>query len=341
MDFESQMQGGSEVLSQSEVERLLAQVAEQESCVTVHKDGNDSVQQSKDSIQPYDFRHPVFLSAGELRKLRLRHEDFIRALAARLSIYLRLEFTLQMSKLQTITYQKFIESLASPTHLTLFKIEPLRGVCILEINPRLGMTMVDRLMGGPGHSVEVNHDPTEIEIALLNQAVQVILGEWSNHWQKVQELRPVLLGYENNGRFVQTAPHDTIMLALTMEARLGDCMEQIQIGFPYYTLEPLIRQLGQTVENSIHEAAQKNAPATRWNAVYDELQVPLTAEWQGLEMTARELCNLKVGDVLQLEPQLSEQVHIRVDEIPKFRGKLGTSGKKWAVEISQVLKSIK
>src|SRR5262245_16951791 len=89
-----------DVLSQSEVERLLAQVSEQEHSGVVLKASDEKEKKDKENIQPYDFRHPVFLSPGELRRLRIRHEEFIRALAARLSIYLRLEFSLQMSKLQ-------------------------------------------------------------------------------------------------------------------------------------------------------------------------------------------------------------------------------------------------
>src|SRR5258708_32883675 len=127
-----------EVLTQSEVERLLAQVTEQESSMVVHQAGGATTR-PHDAIQPYDFRNPVFLSAGELRKLRVQHEDFIEALAARLSIYLRTEFTLQMCQLETLTYQKFVETLPSQTHLTLFKVEPLRGICVLDINPRLGL----------------------------------------------------------------------------------------------------------------------------------------------------------------------------------------------------------
>src|SRR6185503_374356 len=177
MPAENEPPAGGDVLSQSEVERLLAQVADQENTVTVVKEGERGEKKGKESIQPYDFRHPVFLSPAELRRLRIRHEEFIRALSARLSIYLRLEFSLQMSKLQTITFQKFCESLPNPTHLSLFKVDPLRGIGILEIHPRLGLTIVDRLLGGPAHSITADHDLSEIEMALLDQAVQLILGE--------------------------------------------------------------------------------------------------------------------------------------------------------------------
>ena len=152
MDSTDNIAAGQEVLSQSEVENLLAQVLESESKTVVHQTDGGRSQQSKDSVQPYDFRHPVYLSPVELRKLRLHHEEFIRSLSARLSIHLRVEFTLQMSQLNTVTYQRFIEGLPNPSHLVLFKTDPLRGISILHINSRLGLTLVDRLMGGPGHT---------------------------------------------------------------------------------------------------------------------------------------------------------------------------------------------
>jgi len=329
--------GTADVLSQSEVERLLSQVAEQENSITVLKQGDEKEKKDRDSIQPYDFRHPLFLSATELRRLRIRHEEFIRALGARLSLYLRLEFSLQMSKLQTITYQKFAEALPNPSHLSLFKVEPLRGVGILDIHPRLGLTIVDRLLGGPAHSISADHDFSEIEMALLDQAVQLILAEWCHHWASVQELRPVTLGHENNGQFLQTAPHDTIMLVLAMEAKVGDCLEQMQIALPCFTLEPLIRKLGH-INGNIPEAAAP-VSAVRWNRNFDEVPVPVTAMWDDLELTARDIVSLKVGDVLPLNPKSIRQVKLRLADIPKFEGQLGTTGGKWAVSVTGVTKN--
>jgi len=327
-----------EVLSQSEVERLLAQAAEQPNTGNVVQEGESREKRDKESIQPYDFRHPVFLSPAELRRLRIRHEEFIRALAARLSIYLRLEFSLQISKLQTITFRKFCESLPNPTHLSLFKVDPLRGIGILEIHPRLGLTIVDRLLGGPAKSITADHDFSEIEMALLDQAVQVVLAEWCNHWASIQEVRPTLLGHENNGQFLQTAPHDTIMLVLAMEAKIGDCVEQMQVALPCFTLEPIIRKLGQFTETAIEEST---VPATtpKWNRRFDEVPVPVTAIWDDLELTARQVANLREGDILPLDAASPRQIKLRLAEMPKFQGRLGTSNGKWAVAVTDVLRS--
>jgi flagellar motor switch protein FliM len=328
----------SEVLSQSEVERLLAQVQEEEGSTIVYKADGSRPRIPKDSVQGYDFRHPVFLSASELRKLRLRHEEFIRALAAKLSIYLRLDCGLQMAKLNTITFQKFTESLANPTHLTLFKVEPLRGICILDVNPRLGLTIVDRLMGGAAHSAAINRDLSELEIALLDQAIQLMLVEWCNHWSTLQELRLVVLGHESNGRFLQTAPHDAVMLALSMEARIGDCMEQIQIGFPYYTLEPLVRKLGEELDAESEPVPNPATAGGRWNRDFESVTVPLTALWDDLEITARDLLNLKPGDVLRLSQEAPTSVKVLLGNVPKFHATLGSRGKNLAVCLNQLIK---
>jgi flagellar motor switch protein FliM len=323
----------------SNVERLLAQVAQQEHAITVVDQSNEKQTKPKVSIQPYDFRHPVFLSPGELRRLRLRHEAFIRGLAARLSISLRLEFALRMSKLQTITYRRFAEGLPSPTHLSLFKVEPLRGIGILEVHPRLGLTIVDRLLGGPAHSIAAHHDISEIEMALLDQVVQLILGEWCNHWSGVQELHSVLLGHESNGQFLQTAAHDTLMLVLAMEAKLGDCLEQVQIALPCFTLEPLVRKLGQAADTVTPEP--NTLPTTfKWNRNFDDVPVPVTAIWDNLVMTARAVAELKAGDLLPLDPRCTRQVKLRLANIPKFEGHLGTAGGKWAVAVHGVLRNV-
>lgn len=329
---------GSEVLTQGEVERLLSAVHQQEVSTTVVASQGAKSSRKVEDIQPFDFRQPAFLAPSELRKIRLRHEDFIRALAAHLAIYLRLEFSLRMSKLQTLGYQKLAENFSNPTHLTLFKAEPLKGICLLDIPPHLGLTIVDRLLGGPAHSVNANRDLSDIEGALLDQAIQIILNEWCNQWQKLMELRPVVLGHETNPRFLHTAAHDTVMLVLSMEATLGDCIEQMQLAFPYYTLEPLVRQISAQTLPELEPNANAGGRA-RWSEEFGDIPVPVTAEWRGLEIMARTLGNLKPGDVLTMESECHNRVLITLAGLPKFRGRLGTRGPKWAIELNEKLKT--
>jgi flagellar motor switch protein FliM len=283
-------------------------------------------------IRGHDFRQSGFLAASELRRIRQRHEQFIRSLAARLAIFLRLEFSLQLSKVQIVGYQKFIENLPGPTHITLFKTEPLKGVGLLVIPPQFGLTLVNRLLGGLGQTAEEGRDLTEIEIALFDQVATLILTEWCNHWPEMRELRPVLLGHENNSRFLQTATPETAMLILTMNGGIGEQSEPIQMVFPYATLEPLMRLLVPSLPGS--DAAPARAARLKWNAEFDEMKVPVIVEWHGLKMSAGEITRLKAGDVLALDPACAAQVRLRLNHIPKFNGRPGTCDGKWAVQLT-------
>ena len=324
-------------LDQSEIDRLLAQetVAAAPKQHFVCANGERPAPGANLKVEAYDFRNPVFLSEVELRRLRILHEDFIRYLSARLSLFLRMELTLKMSKLTTSTYAKFTESLPSPTHLCLFKAEPLLGVGILDINPRLALSIADRLLGGRGHSVKAERYLTEIEMALLEDVIQIILEEWCGQWKSEQELHGQIIGHENNGRFLQTSPKDAIVLILSLEVNFGDCAEPIQIGVPYYTIEPLVKKM--------QARRQKDAnvtPAVRnqaWQTSYDPIEVPLRAEWQPYELSLREISSLRVGDVLELSASHLQETTVLLNGTPKFTGTVGLDTDRVAIKISRQL----
>lgn len=283
-------------------------------------------------IRGHDFRQSGFLAASELRRIRQRHEQFTRSLAARLAIFLRLEFSLQLSKVHIVGYQKFIETMPSPAHITLFKTEPLKGVGLLVVTPSLGLTFVDRLLGGRGEAVTENRELTEIEVALLDQVVTLILNEWCNHWPEMRGLNSLVIGHENNSHFLQTSTPDTAMMVLTLTGGIGEQSEQVQIVFPYATVEPLMRLLIPSLPDSADTPA-RNAKL-RWNPEFDDVRVPLVAEWQGLKMSAGEIVRLKPGDVISLDPACAAQVQLRLNQIPKFTGRPGTSDGRWAVQLT-------
>lgn len=323
-----------DTLDQAEIDRLIAQSIEPpEAKKTVL--GAGAKHGTPPKVEQYDFRNPVFLSEGELRRLRLLHEDFIRYLSARLSLFLRMEFGLKMSGLTTVTYSKFCESLPSPTHLSLFKVDPLVGVGILDINPRLALTIADRLLGGRGHSVKAERYLTEIEIALIEDVILTFLEEWCSQWKSDQEMHPSIIGHENNGRFLQTSPKDAIILALTLEASFGDCSEQIQIGVPYYTIEPMVKKM--QAKRQKDSAVAPSVRRAEWQKSYDRITIPVCAEWQAVELPVREITSLRVGDVIELPASICADTRLLLSGTPKFIGTVGLDTDHVAIQITRKL----
>jgi flagellar motor switch protein FliM len=332
----------NEFLDQSEIDKLLAQTTEQapNRPLLIGSDGRrmDEGGGSPVKVENYDFRHPAFLSEVELRRLRLLHEDFIRYLSARLSLFLRMEFGLKMARLTTATYAKFTDALPSPTHICLFKTEPLLGVGVLDINPRLALTIADRLLGGRGHSVKAERYLTEIEMGLLEDVIMIVLEEWCNQWKAEEDLHPLIIGHENNGRFLQTSPKDAIVLALTLEVNFGDCSEQMQIGVPYYTIEPLVKKM-QARRQKDTAYSKTEVQRASWSESYNHIAVPLRAEWDGFEVTLREVASLKVGDIVEMPQALLQQTRVLLNGAPKFVGTVGLDGNRVAVQITRKIAS--
>ncbi len=327
----------SDILDQSEIDKLLTESNVAPRQLIIRADGTRHVKGDAPKVDTYDFRNPVFLTEVELRRLRILHEDFIRYLTARLSLFLRMEFSLKMSKLTTLTYQRFTDAIPNPTHLCLFKCEPLLGVGIIDVNPRLALTLVDRMLGGRGHSVKLERYLTEIETSLLEDVIMILLDEWCHQWKHDKELHPQVISHESNGRFLQTSPKDAIVLALTLEANFGDCSEPIQIGVPYYTIEPMVKtmQARRQKDSGPGVAPQKAV----WKPIYEHITLPTRAEWQAFDVPLREICNLRVGDILELPPSIVDQTRVVLNGCPKFMGSVGLDGGHVVVKLAKKLPS--
>jgi flagellar motor switch protein FliM len=271
--------------------------------------------------------------------LRVRHDDFIASLATRLSLYFGMEVTLQMTKLEALPFQLFADALSNPTHLTLLKLQPLAGVCLLDIPPRLGLCMVDRVLGGPGRLPDDTPQLGKIESRLLTPIVNLIINEWCGTWRDLMEIQSSVLGIETNTRYVRTSEPETSMLAIGMEMHMAETAAQIQLAFPHSMLEPLTLKLNAgAVGPQKPDAAAKTAPL-KWNPLFDELQIQVRAESSEFELPAGQLAELKLGDILGLPPQWMNQVRLSLANHPGFIGTLGVSDQIRAVKIDKCLKN--
>jgi flagellar motor switch protein FliM len=335
LDVPSCAPASSEVVSQSEIERLLAQVESVDPLAPGAGPSALAGPAGHEFIQRHVFPNLSVFSLSGLRLLRVRHEDFISALAARLSIHLGMEVGLQMSKLEAMPFQKFSDGLANPTFLTMLKLQPLAGIGLLDIPPRLGLCIVDRELGGPARIPEESSQVGKMEARLLSLAVGVIVHEWCSSWSDLLEVRPTVLGNESNSRFLRTSSPETPMLVVGVEARLGDLVEQMQFAFPHPMLEPLALKLNAGVNNGEKLDAAAKTAAAQWNARFDDLEVEVKAELPAIQLPARQLAGLKPGDVLTVPPELMNQVQLRLADRPGFVGNLGLCNQRRAVKIEK------
>jgi len=215
--------------------------------------------------------------------------------------------------------------------VTMFKLQELNGVCLLDVNSHLSATVVDRILGGRGSTNPEERGLTDIEKALVEDFNQIILEEWSKQWHQTMVLNPSIIGTESTGKFLQTSPSDAMMLILSMEASFGDVSGPIRIAVPYYTLEPVVSRL----LNAVSVSEKKTVKPTRWHEIYDAIPVDVSAEWDAFELSLKDLSNLEVDDVIELSPELVEQTKLRIEDRTCFVGEIGLEGGQVAFQVNQ------
>jgi flagellar motor switch protein FliM len=323
-----------DILSQGGIDALLAQASTEIQDAVYSWEGHHIEDKPNLYVETYDFRNPIFLTEYELRHVRISHEDFIRYLSARLSMYLKMDVEIKMSQLTTTPYAQFVETIPNPTYINMFKVDPLDGIGIMATNPRLAMTIVDRMLGGKGHSIKDERYLTEIEMTMVDEVVQIILSEWCSQWDDAPEMNPFLIGKETNGRFLQTSPHDAIMLVLTMECMLGDCSESMQLGLPYYSIENLIKRMEAKHKHS-SQHANSQTKQTRWFDSFSKIGVMSSAEWTLQKLNVSEIVSLKIGDIIELPSDIIDRTEVKFEGIQKYVGEVGLQNGFVAVELKE------
>jgi flagellar motor switch protein FliM len=294
-------------------------------------DGTKLSDPSSVKVKKYDFTNPIVLSDADLSKLKTKSEQFVYYLAGHLSMFLRTEFNLELEDLTADLYANFTHSVKTPSCITMFKLQELNGVCLLDVNSHLSATVVDRILGGRGSTNPEERGLTDIEKALVEDFNQIILEEWCKQWEGSIQLNPSIIGTESSGKFLQTSPADAMMLVLSMEASFGDVSGPMRIAVPYYTLEPVVSRLLATVATK--EEKQSSPP--RWHNVYDEIPVAVSAEWDAFQLTLRDLSNLEVDDVIEMSPSLVEDTKLRIENRTCFIGEIGLEGDQVAFQVNE------
>jgi len=284
------------------------------------------------NIKKYDFTNPIVLSDADLSLLKTKSEQFVYYLSGHLSMFLRTEFNLELDDLTASLYSSFVTSINSPSCVTLYKMQELNGVGLLDVNSHLSATVVDRILGGRGSTNPEERGLTDIEKALVEDFNLIILEEWCKQWQSIKTLNPVIIGTETTGKFLQTSPPDAMMLVMSMEASFGDVSGPMRIAVPYYTMEPVLSRLLSTASA---EEKKPVAKMPRWHEIYDDIPVDVSAEWDAFHLTLRDLSNLQVDDVIEMDPDLINNTHLRVEGRTCFTGEIGLEGDQVAFQVNE------
>ena len=319
----------NEVLSQDEIDQLLQAISSGDSETDDFKPVSDTRK-----IKIYDFKRPDKFSKEQIRTVSIMHETFARLTTTSLSAQLRSLVHVHVASVDQLTYEEFIRSIPTPTTLAVINMDPLKGNAVLEIDPAITFSMIDRLFGGTGQGAKVSRDLTDIEQSVMEGIIVRILANMREAWTQVIDLRPRLGQIETNPQFAQIVPPSEMVVLVTLETKVGEEEGMMNFCIPYLTIEPIISKLSsQFWFSSVRRSSTTQYLGTLKEKLSD-VDMDVVAEIGTINLPIRDVLALRTGDVVRLSSvRVGDPLTLSVGNKKKFICQPGVVGKKMAVQV--------
>lgn len=321
-----------DILSQDEIDALMKALSSGE--LDVEEAKEEKAKPAKD----YDFRRPAKFSKEHLRTLEIIFEHYGRLLATNMPVYLRKSVQVDVMTSEALTYSEFSNALSNPVILGIVNFNPLPGNIVLEMDPNLGFTMIDRMLGGPGVPLTRNRDFSEIELSILERIFNTCVDLLVEPWQNVIEIRPRLERIETNSQFAQIISPSEMVALVTLNIKIGDTEGLMNICLPYMTLEDIIDRINTKYWFSSMQEKSGESYAEAIETLISRADIPVKAILGKSVISVTDFMNIQVGDVIRLDAKVEDELNIYVGNIRKFTALPGSSGESYAVRITSVIR---
>ncbi len=321
----------TEILSQDEIDALLTAISTGEVDTTEY-----SATQEQRKVKIYDFRRPDKFSKDQIRTLQMMHETFARLTTTALSAQLRALVSVHVASVDQLTYEEFVRSIPNPTTLAVINMDPLKGSGVLEIDPSITFTIIDKLFGGIGESSRITRELTDIELSVMEGIIVRILGNLREAWSNVIDLRPRLGNIETNPQFAQIVPPNDMVVLITLETKVGEVEGMTNLCIPYITIEPIISKLSAQYWYSAIRRGGTDENLAIIQGRLENVELLVVAEIGEVAIAMQEILDLKVGDVIKLpDTKVNSDMTLRVGGRKKYKCRPGLIGSRIAVQIGE------
>ncbi len=322
-----------EVLTQSQIDALLSELAGQSEAPSVFTD--------EKKVRPYNFRNPKKLTKDQQKVLRSMGEVFARHLASYLAGMTRTYCEVLVVSLEEHPYMEYNNALPDMQVTGVLESNLLKNAMLLDVSNTVTFALIERMFGG----AIVDREPperefTDIEVALMERIVRRITALFEEAWTFWPDATLNVRQVETNTRFIKSVAMEDMVTTLVLSVSLGPVKGTITCCLPCMGLLPLLEAAVVAQSGTTHadDAEAVAAASESRGALLSRLQ-DATAEVCGIlgwtTMSMHEVLDLQPGDVIRLDQPVGSPVVITVNGKKWFLGAPGTRKNKMALRINR------
>ena len=321
-----------DVLSQNAIDDLLKSISGGADISAIASQIDENAK-----LKVYDFKRPDKFSKDQLRAIQMIHESFARQMTTVLSTLIRSIVSAEVASVEQLAYEEFVNYMVQPTVIGMIEMHPFEGSMLIEINPALVFTMIDRMLGGKGTFNGNVRELTDIEKTVIERVIMRILELLEDSWSTVVDVRFRFESMESNPFFVQICSPSDMVLVVIMKLRVSDVEGMVSLCFPYFLIEPIMDRLSsqQWFASTSHKADDEIR--TWLNNSVMQVKMPLAMELGHTVLSLADVYALQVGDVITLDERKDSEIDVRVGNQIRFKARPGTLNGHMAVELTKVL----
>jgi flagellar motor switch protein FliM len=208
---------------------------------------------------------------------------------------------------------------------------------VLTMSLNVSYLILEQRLGGKIEGRFTERALTEIDQSLLRGLVEHMLGDMKGAWSKVVSLEPSLEDSTVNQHWVQMMMGNERVLLLTIEINIQGVTGTISIFIPFNTLKPITDVLNPHIWIAGRKEHQQD-PVARQLAIQATMKamIPITVILGTVDLPLKDLVNLSVGDVIELDTHIDSTLIVQVANKKQFHGRVGKSRKRLGVQITDV-----
>ncbi|SON50193.1 flagellar motor switch protein FliM [Vibrio tapetis] len=320
----------TDLLSQDEIDALLHGVDD------VEEDDIDEVDAVPEDAVSFDFSSQDRIVRGRMPTLELINERFARHLRISLFNMLRKTAEVSINGVQMMKFGEYQNTLYVPTSLNMVRFRPLKGTALVTMEARLVFILVENFFGGDGrfHAKIEGREFTPTERRIIQLLLKIVFEDYKEAWSPVMGVEFEYLDSEVNPSMANIVSPTEVIVVSSFHIEVDGGGGDFHVVMPYSMVEPIRELLDAGVQSD------KMETDVRWSSALKEeiMDVPVNFRVNLLEqdISLRDLMELRPGDIIPMV--MPENATMFVEELPTYRVKMGRSGDKLAVQVSEKIK---
>jgi flagellar motor switch protein FliM len=321
----------SDLLSQNEIDALLRGV----------QAGDIGTEEAKQKlmsgVRPYDLTSQERIVRGRMPGLEMANERFARFFRNSVSGLMMKFVDISIQNVQIIKFGEFMKTIPFPSSINIFSMEPLKGYSLLVVEAPLVFAFVEFFFGGASvrNVKSEGRSFTSIEQRVIKKVIAMALNDMALAWAAIAPLKPEHIGSEMNPQFVTIVTPSEIVIKIEVHLEVEDFTGKLFFCIPYSMIEPVKEKLYSGIQGDKNELDQRWVE--RLKDILMGSKVKITTEMGQSVLMFGELMKLQVGDVLTLDRSTTDEMLVKVEDVPKFKGVPGFSRGNQAVRVTKVL----